>query len=436
MGRSTPIRSKLGLLVTLLCVTTVLACGNRRRSRVVVPIETDEGRFPHQLHTSTKCVECHALGSVLAGKLAVPGSNDHAPCDRGQCHQRAFFAKPGKLCTLCHTRVDPAVKGGTTMAAYPPVKGKRALAATFSHAVHLDYGAMERATGFHVSCRDCHESDQSGRMKPPKHAVCARCHAPEAVKPGTPSMRDCKGCHRPRRQKPSRLRKFITGDIHFRHGSHRVDRRGKLIACTQCHPSSRAVTEPGTHPPPKTAACVACHDDASRTPRQLRMRVCETCHATKSRSFSSLAPRSHLPATERPKDHTLAFRRDHAADARADGARCAKCHTFMSGSHRDSCDQCHQVMRPRSHTVLWREYEHGPSAAARTDNCATCHTGGFCVSCHQTRPRSHNPALEFRTSHGGLAVFGLRSCSVCHIIDGTTPAPRGCAGSGCHTVRR
>jgi hypothetical protein len=431
--RAIPIASSV---VALLILATLSGCGNRRRGKVAVHIESDKGRFPHQLHNTTRCVECHQLRSVLAGKPAVPGTNDHAPCDREQCHRTDFLGKPGKLCRVCHERVDPMVKGGTTLKAYPPVRGRRALASKFNHAKHLDYGAMERAVGFHVSCRDCHVADSKGKLAPAQHTVCARCHAPEAARPGTPALSKCDACHEPRRKKPTRLRRFITGDLHFRHGNHRIDRAGKLIICTECHSTSAAVETSGNHPRPKTGACVACHDDSKRTPRRNRMRVCETCHATKSRSFSSLAPRSHLPATERPRDHTLAFRRDHGDDARADSARCAKCHTFMSGSNRDSCDQCHQVMRPHSHTVLWREYEHGPAAATRTDNCSTCHTGGFCVSCHRTRPRSHNPRIEFRTGHGGLAVFNIRSCATCHVIDSSTPPPRGCIGANCHAVRR
>jgi hypothetical protein len=146
------------------------------------------------------------------------------------------------------------------------------------------------------------------------------------------------------------------------------------------------------------------------------MRECETCHSEKTSSVGTLPPRSHLPATERPADHTLAFRADHARDVERDGARCAKCHTFLSGSKHDTCDECHQVMEPLSHTVTWREYDHGPESALRSDGCAVCHGGDFCIACHQVAPRSHQPLLDFGASggHALQARLNPRSCVTCH----------------------
>ena len=55
----------------------------------------------------------------------------------------------------------------------------------------------------------------------------------------------------------------------------------------------------------------------------MRMRACEICHRERSERLTALAPRNHLPLTERPLDHTIAFRRDHGEAAAHDGARCA-----------------------------------------------------------------------------------------------------------------
>jgi hypothetical protein len=285
---------------------------------------------------------------------------------------------------------------------------------------------MEAAVGFHVSCSDCHEP-AGDELAPPGHAVCARCHAPEASPAGAPSLADCARCHVDRPVQPSRLRRFIAGDLRFDHGDHRQDRRGRGIGCSSCHTGSAAVIKTGSHAVPAMAACVDCHDDTARTPPARRMRMCEACHATKRASFGAIAPRSHLPALERPEDHTRAFRRDHAADATADPQRCARCHTFMSGSPRDACDDCHRIMRPQDHTVTWREYDPGPASAARADGCAVCHQGDFCIACHSTRPRSHFPAIDFaQRGHGDFARANLRSCSACHIFEND------CATSGCH----
>jgi hypothetical protein len=410
------------------------ACGGRADRPAPVPTDSERGRFPHQRHRALACTGCHRLDDVLAGRPARPGVDDHAPCDRDRCHRAEFLARPGPLCRVCHRRValGPTAiiaaegENATLPAPYPPASGRRALATEFSHASHLDAARMESRVGFHVACSDCHE--QAGdELRPADHAVCARCHAPEASLRGMPTMAQCTRCHVDRPLQPSRLRRFIIGDLSFDHGHHRRDHRGRLITCAGCHPDSASSTRTGAHARPAMAACVECHDDSARTPPALRMQVCEACHATKRASFGGIAPRSHLPALERPEDHTRAFRRDHAADASADPQRCARCHTFMSGSPRDTCDDCHRVMRPQDHTVTWREYDHGPASAARADGCATCHQGDYCISCHSQRPRSHFPQIEFAgRGHGRFAQVNLRSCAACHDFAAD------CATSGCH----
>jgi len=406
------------------------ACRSGQRATMQAMAETEEGRFPHAKHEDTSCVDCHSLSAVLAGEPAVPGADDHAPCDQHQCHQKEFLRPPGKLCELCHLRVDPATPESAAPAPYPPERGPRALASEFSHAGHLDFAAMESQVGFHVTCSDCHTFDDRAKLLRPGHAVCERCHAPGAAPLEAPAMHDCRGCHRKRAKKPTRVRRLIVGDLHFRHGNHRTDRTGKQIRCRECHETSASVEEPGAHAPPTTRACVSCHDDVDRTPSALRMRSCDTCHASRSGGFHKIAPRTHLPAPDRPEDHTLAFRRDHSADATLHGERCARCHTSMSGSRRDTCDDCHQVMRPHDHVITWREYDHGPAAATRTDRCVTCHRGEFCTACHSRPPRSHYPRLEFRNgAHGALAAYDYRACVTCHVVD------RDCVSAGCHTMR-
>lgn len=387
--------------------------------------EKEEGRFPHASHQQLGCLECHRQADVIAGRPARPGLDDHAPCDQERCHRADFLGKPTRLCEICHAAVDP-LGDGTRPAPYPPRHGRRSLASRFSHEMHLDFAAMETAVGFHVSCSDCHggELDQ---ISHPGHAACARCHAAEAAPDGAPPMSACDRCHEARARQPSRRRQLITGDLRFRHVDHRSDRRGQLIRCVSCHVETAAQTETGAHPAPPIATCVTCHDDTDKVPPTKRMRVCETCHATRQQRLGSLAPRSHLPATERPIDHTLAFRMDHGDEATREAARCATCHTQVSGASRDVCDECHQTMRPSDHVVTWREYDHGPDAAAESERCARCHTADYCVACHRQPPRSHFPLASFRQLHGVQARLDMRACITCH------PQPTFCsAGDGCH----
>lgn len=388
----------------------------------------ERGRFPHITHRKlgVPCTDCHPMSA----KISRPGAADHAPCDRGRCHRAEFLAKPGAFCEVCHTEVDPRRPDSSPLRPYPRRHGTRRLASAMSHAVHLDKAKMDDAVGFHVDCRDCHTVDESPRATLPGHAACARCHAPEAATANMPAMSACGLCHRLRADRPRRARDVIVGDLKFDHRTHLSDREGKLISCRTCHKTAEQVTRTGGHEPPRAAACVSCHDDTNRVPPEKRMRMCQTCHATRSAGLSALAPRSHLTALARPPDHTLAFRRDHEKEASTDSARCAACHSFMSGSPRDACDDCHQVMRPRDHVVTWREYDHGPAAVADSDRCQTCHQAEMCTSCHSQPPRSHFPVSQFGMGqrHGFLAQFNMRSCLACH------SPPRDCTGAGCHTM--
>lgn len=414
-----------GLVAT---IALLAACRGGRSDGPTVR-ESVEGRFPHQRHAALACTACHDGASVARGVPATPGARDHAPCDDSGCHRERFLEAPGPLCSMCHRPDEDRVAPGGPLV-YPPAVGPRALASRFSHQTHLDYGAMERAVGFHVACSDCHVANEAGELTRPGHAVCNRCHAPEAAPTGAPVMTACEDCHRPHANPPSRLPQVITGDLHFQHANHRADRGGTGIRCTECHVDAAEVRIEGQHTPPPTSACVTCHDDSSRVATPMRMRVCETCHATKSKTLAQLPPRSHLPAPRRPADHTLAFRHDHGVEAKVDAQRCARCHTFMSGSNHDTCDECHRTMRPMDHAITWNEYEHGPEARAHPDRCATCHQTDFCVACHSRPPRSHFPLMEFRSrGHGQIARFEMRACVTCH-----EPA-RDCMGSGCHVVR-
>jgi hypothetical protein len=302
----------------------------------------------------------------------------------------------------------------------------------FSHRRHLDADRMESRVGFHVACADCHTRD-SARVRP-DHATCARCHAAEAGLPRAPRMEDCDGCHQ-NSARPRTRRRLIRDDLKtFDHDRHRTDRKNTPIRCEHCHEQSAQSRSYADHPAPRVESCVGCHDDRERTPTELRMRACETCHTARTSTLATIAPRSHLPATERPLDHTIAFRRDHADAAGRDAARCAGCHTQMSGNSRQACDECHQTMLPSDHRITWRELDHGPEVAADRDRCATCHVVEFCTACHAQRPRSHGLAGTFLNEHGRLARLNVRACLTCHVnnYDSAGPGIVDCAD--CHTT--
>lgn len=382
-------------------IIVVAACTPPRVKDAPEP-RHDPTRLSHPQHASVDCKDCHRGDKR-------PGTQDHAPCDR--CHAAAFQGPPGPVCAVCHSSVEPAPLSAP-LKPYPVDDAWQAEPPHFSHALHLDSGRMEKRVGFHVSCADCHVRDQ--RLARPDHATCSRCHAPEARLDKAPPMTACGSCHdsSPRPRARSRL---IRGDLHFDHPAHVRDARGQAIRCEQCHQQTAQAKSYEDHAPPRVESCVTCHDDPGRTPNDLRMRECQACHRTKSATITALAPRNHLPLTERPIDHTLAFRRDHVEAAEQQASRCASCHTQMSGNPKHACDECHQTMQPADHRITWREYDHGPEAVADRTRCARCHVIEFCTACHAQRPRSHGMIGSFASDHGALARVSVRTCLTCHV---------------------
>ena len=366
-------------------------------------------RFPHgaPAHVGLACTECHAAEDVLAGRPARPGVADHAPCESRRLPRAGVRRRAGSAVQGLPRRGRAVARGRDDAGPYPPPTGPIALASSFSHATHLDAGKMEKDVGFHVGCADCHTpAPEGGRMQLPDHAACARCH--------DKLLAACGSCHVPRADEPHADRRWIVGDLRFEHASHVTDAHGDAIPCATCHASVATSTRGQGDAHPGTIVCAGCHDDAKRTPKTAAISACATCHSQPLSTLSRLvAPRSHLLSGFLPDNHTLAFRRDHAREAEADAASCARCHTGMSGEGRDNCDECHRTMRPRNHMISWAELDHGPEAATDAQRCATCHEAEFCVDCHSHPPRSHD-ATFMRSGHGGLARENLRSCLTCH----------------------
>lgn len=401
----------------LIVVVVVLgACTPPRRAEPPPPA-MDPTRLDHAKHGQLGCISCH--------RSKRPGDDDHKPCDDSGCHRKDFSEAPGKVCQVCHTDVLTAPALAAPLKEFPVKDAWQSLPPAFSHIKHLDAAVMEKRVGFHIGCTDCHLRNDS--LDRPNHAICARCHAAEVELADVPAMENCNGCHGGKPRLRVR-RRVLTGEIKFDHGNHRHDAKGATIKCEDCHKRSAASKSHDDHVAPRVESCVGCHDDAARVPNELRMRICETCHREITASVTKLAPRSHLPATERPIDHTLAFRRDHAEAANRSASRCATCHVQMSGNPKDACDECHQRMLPADHRITYRELDHGPDAVADRSRCARCHVVEFCTACHAQRPRSHGIALGFNFKHGQLARLNPRPCVTCH-------GSSFCSGDGaCHTA--
>lgn len=427
---------------SLALVLVAFSCSGRSKSSKAPAsqesIAANSDRFPHELHTAKKgglapivgykgrgleCADCHPAEDVEAGKAPRPGGDQHAPCD--ECHRDEFYKPPGAFCRVCHVKVDLTKEDATKMHRFPARGSKRVLASNFSHQAHLDVDEMESRVGFHVSCDDCHSRDKkTGDPLLPRHDACARCHQGKAKT--TLAMADCAGCHIQDRVSVARGRVMITEGLIFSHGDHVSDRQGASISCDSCHNEIALSQDVKDVSIPKMQECAKCHQDPARTPERVRIARCEVCHEG---MVDGNTPRSHLTGSSLPEDHSLEFRTNHAEQAADKDANCKYCHENLSGNSRDSCFQCHEVMRPRDHMLGWRNDSHGREASLNRDRCASCHQADYCTACHSVPPRSHQPLGEFRLGgHAQSARFSLSSCMACHTNEDTC--------SRCHRSKR
>jgi len=427
-------------------------------TRIVSSVSTAEAApqkpllFNHSQHLTigAKCIDCHKPSEADA-TVARPG---HDSCTT--CHQQWFQAQTPKteFCTVCHTKVVqdqlPELRN------FPDYNKTNAILFDFSHKLHLGAkGKVTQVVGARVDCKHCHQLDARGEKATfPAHRECSACHSIPDIKPrlaADSKNEDCLGCHTSvEQQNPNyrKLRRFITDpniaqiahsvsapaasgntmngrDLKFSHTKHLTDDRNVGISCETCHIGIDEKTSIAQLDIPSMWDCTMCHE-SSRTSSDYRISKCSVCH---TQIAAGRKPRNHT-LTERPFDHTAAFRIRHAEAARAPNAKCAFCHEFVSGLRprlqsvtrteerplpNGSCDECHSVMRPKSHTIRWRNDLHGRMAAMDRVSCAVCHQPDTCERCHNERPRSHNPINAFvNGGHRFQAQVNQRSCFTCH----------------------
>jgi hypothetical protein len=243
----------------------------------VKPQLFDTGAFLHDQHLALtdkklECKSCHLADPAAAFALVRPGASQHAPCD--DCHRQSFYEAPGKLCDVCHARIDPLTKGQSPLRPYPARHESAELVSEFDHQLHLDPAKM-KLTGTD-RCTACHRvaSDEEAYASFPVHADCVGCHA--APKEAKPEMSRCAECHA--RSGPGQGRHFLKNDIRFTHGKHRRDQAGRPVECERCHHELVNSTSVDQLALPKMTDCKTCHDDQGATPERVRISSCGVCH--------------------------------------------------------------------------------------------------------------------------------------------------------------
>ena len=274
-----------------------------------------------------------------------------------------------------------------------------------------------------LSVAACLSLPSAGRVEPSfphrVHVVdnqlaCDFCHpgARVAEDPGTPPPELCAPCHDQfDAQKPperrvgaffderSRYRKLAesgrTPDVRFSHAQHV---RGARLDCEACHADVARQEEVPLRPLVVKAECMACHAEYGMA------NACAECHRDIDRNW---LPPSHAGGWLRAHGDVVLLGSGASAD------QCSLCHQDATG-----CLACHQQMAPADHDQTCRGRTRGMRASVDRARCAVCHTQDSCEQCHQvTRPRSHRGGFGApQNRHCGSCHFPLADsgCTICH----------------------
>jgi hypothetical protein len=382
----------------------------------------------HSKQVGLDCDACHVSDKAGSVSYKRPG---HDQCTT--CHQDDFEKDiKEKICMQCHTTFPPT--SPDELLPFPRYKDQRPIVFEFSHAKHIDpHARVDTRTGFRSDCTFCHKFPADGTYANfGDHVVCASCHAKAGMKPllsEKSTTVDCRGCHRPEEiENPGAatvhrvLASYVVSGkyehIKFSHAQHFKAQDAYHLDCTTCHYGITSSTSLASMTLPKMADCVSCHDVSKTIAAEYRMSNCASCHAEPK---MGPIPEAHTRIVK-PVSHTDGFRVHHADEASKPGAPCFVCHMNVAATSNaaQECAECHQTMKPASHTARWKDDVHGKVASFDRATCATCHTTNFCSRCHNETPRSHFPLAQFKAGgHAQLAILNERSCLTCHTFADT-----------------
>lgn len=402
----------------------------------------------HQLHVDDQevvCTDCHeAPDDPKPGQeLSLSVRPGHDACE--SCHDDEFEEEKltpanasTEMCMTCHTGKGAAV------GSFP--SGKLTLS-QFSHATHVDPRQLvSKSRSIRQDCGFCHKvSAAAAEAGQASHPECAACHAgARAAKPvlaKDDDVKRCQACHSIERISRNMMKTAAAAPAKVRrrdgahgaakpqrayrdirpinHGSHLKRRDGAAVDCVVCHQpvvGKHRIDE--TSRRPSMRQCSTCHDNAAFVRAERLTKKCQGCHTT---IRADMRPRPTDPVSAAIV-HSPAFRTNHELQARDVDNQCSACHRGAVNVSQNSCAGCHNSMQPLSHLPpRFKEMRHGRLAGFDRQSCASCHSGDFCIRCHNSLPRSHVPLASFVGQLGGahreMAIFNLRSCFVCHTFE-------------------
>ena len=334
------------------------------------------------------CKSCHTVEGGDSPYVSVP---THAEC--ASCH--AKDAEPLMAdCASCHAR------DGHGMARH--FLGNDV---AFTHAKHQ----VDEA-GQAIACIECHyavvSSVAATDLDLPLMKDCATCHEDADKTPDSVRISECTVCH---------AVEVGGDDVPDNHTAYATpeDQLGRMLAAmtpsADDMPALMDAVVPMFSLPIGQALDAAASQPAAMAKEPM----------AKTRRARAFIGETTAQVQRRPEDHTPLFRLRHEDAAADTNAKCQYCHEGLSGSPRDTCNDCHATMRPRSHTARFRGPKHGRLAALDSSACASCHEVDYCTECHNVAPNNHFPLSAFLNNHNRRARTNARSCLTCHSFEAT-----------------
>lgn len=253
----------------------------------------------------------------------------------------------------------------------------------YSHAKHIKRGLKD--------CNTCHSFKEDLEPKWPKMANCLICHK-KNFDPKNP--KSCLFCHTKLKPKTITKHRHIPKKYQELKFAHKVHLENK-VECIQCHKgieTSDAITPDLI--PTMLGTCFPCHKERGK-----QRIACNVCHKYIKENRMPLYHEDRWV-----KHDNVLWIQKHGNEFYYNQDYCKRCHTDLN-----SCVNCHQDQKPKSHNNTWRRKTHGFVASWDRRKCSVCHQEDFCVRCHEsTIPLSHT------ASWGGTGTRN-RHCRNCHI---------------------
>ncbi len=301
-----------------------------------------------------------------------------------------------------------------------------------------------------TQCSDCHSGST------PTDTNCQSCHTGYQVAAG----QNCWQCHEPGADQSAGqtaagcsatchlwdplLKLYITP---FTHGtSPHLGASGYGKTCTDCHPVSQSIANPGGDPHHsgvtlKAPTCATCHNGKYAVAQVSHAGVsCQSCHSgmnipatpavcLKCHTNIGYSKANPLSCTN-PACHGTAI--IHNAKPKVD-TKCTDCHKAHY-TNLGTCITCHPNVNG---------YHHGTVKAVPLASCTVCHNGKIavrmqnhdsvkpaCTACHGVSMNIPTTSTCLRCHSSAAKHAGGYSCLLCHLsaVHNTHPYPGGLNG--------